>query len=327
MENEVKAVGLVSGGLDSLLSVRLVQEQGIRVTGVHVATPFESGFGVKTREALAKMAQDYGFELKIVETGPEYLDLLKHPTHKFGKNLNPCIDCHILMLRIAGRIMEEEGAAFVFTGEVLNQRGKSQVRHALGVIEEECGLKGKLLRPLSALVLPETDVEKAGLVDRSRLLGLHGRERKVQLALAEEKGLKYYSAPAGGCLLTNAQFCVRLEELMSHTPDLTINDCLLLQVGRHFRLNDRTKLIVARNAVESEAMLGLAGSDDYLISSEQCPGLLGLLRGDFSDTVLELVGAYAPDYVTVFQVKHAGRVSEKTGFARKGKEEFKQYLI
>lgn len=269
----MKAVGLVSGGLDSSIAVALVRSQGIEVVALHFVSPF---FGRKG--FLAKVMAKLGAELREIPVGEEYLDIVRHPRFGYGKNLNPCIDCKIFMLQKAKAIMEEEGASFVFTGEVLGQRPKSQMRNTLRLIEKESGLTGLLLRPLSAKLLPPTIPETEGWVKRDELLDIAGRGRKAQFALAQRFGIEEYTSPAGGCLLTDPLFCERLRDLMEHGP-LTFSEIELLKLGRHFRFHPEYKLIVGRDEKENKLLLSLAQPRDLLFFPRGGKGPLGLGRG------------------------------------------------
>lgn len=269
----VKAVGLISGGLDSLLATRLLQDQGIKVIGVAFRSPF---FGAERAKEAARIL---GIPLRIVDITDELLQIVKNPKHGRGSGMNPCIDCHALMIRKAGEIMAEEGAQFVFTGEVLGQRPFSQNRTALRIVEEESGLGDLLLRPLSAKRLPPTRPEREGWVDRERLLGLHGRGRKVQLELAEAFGIKDPPSSAGGCLLTDPAFSRRLRDLLEHLPDPSPRDVELLKVGRHFRLSPKTKAIVGRRRGENEKLQAVASPQDLLMEAEGYPGPVLFIPG------------------------------------------------
>ncbi|MBC7216707.1 MAG: tRNA 4-thiouridine(8) synthase ThiI [Candidatus Caldatribacterium sp.] len=269
----MKAVGLVSGGLDSSIAIALIRSQGIEVVALNFVSPFfgRKGFLRRTMEKL-------GAELREISVGEEYLDIVKNPRFGYGKNLNPCIDCKIFMLRKAKTIMEEEGASFVFTGEVVGQRPKSQMRDTLRLIERESGLLGLLLRPLSAKLLPPTIPEKEGWVKREELLGISGRGRKEQLELAKRFGIEEYATPAGGCLLTDPIFCERLKDLMEHGP-FTFEEIELLKLGRHFRLHGGYKLIVGRDERENKALFSLAKPGDLLFSPQGGKGPWGVGRG------------------------------------------------
>jgi tRNA U34 2-thiouridine synthase MnmA/TrmU len=228
--------------------------------------------------------------------GEEFLQVLKNPRHGFGANLNPCIDCKILMLSKAREMLPKWGANFVITGEVLGQRPMSQNRATLQVIEKGCGLSGYLLRPLSAKLLDETIPEKELWVRRDELLGLSGRSRKPQIELAKDLGIADYQQPAGGCLLTDPGFSQRMRELLRH-EGLTLENIELLKIGRHFRLSDRTKLVVGRNEKENAALLGLRQERDCVfMPPEDMAGPTGLGRGVFSAELLKLSCAILARY-------------------------------
>lgn len=269
----MKAIGLVSGGLDSSIAVALIRSQGIEVIALNFVSPF---FGRKG--FLRRVMERLGAEFREVPVGEEYLEIVKNPRFGYGKNLNPCIDCKIFMLQKAKAIMEEEGASFVFTGEVLGQRPKSQMRNTLRLIEKESGLSGFLLRPLSAKLLPPTIPETEGWVKRDALLGIAGRGRKVQLELAKRFGIEEYASPAGGCLLTDPIFCERLKDLLEHGT-LTFAEIELVKLGRYFRLHPGYKLIVGRNERENTILLSLAQPGDFLFFPQGGKGPLGIGRG------------------------------------------------
>jgi tRNA-specific 2-thiouridylase len=266
-----RATGLISGGLDSILAARLMLEQGIEVVGISFVTPFFSSQGAE------RTAAALGIPLKVLDiTGP-HLAMLRQPKHGYGNNMNPCIDCHTLMLREAGKVMEEGGGAFLFTGEVLGQRPMSQNKGSLLVVERESGYEGLILRPLSAQLLPETIPEQEGKVDRERLLGIKGRSRKEQLALAQRYHITEYLSPAGGCLLTDPIFSRRLRDLFSHQDPIQIRDIELLKIGRHLRLAPALKTIVGRHAQDNENILQLVAPGDDLLKVEGYPGPLCLI--------------------------------------------------
>ena len=263
---KVKAIALLSGGLDSILAVKLILEQGIEVEGVTFETPFFSA-----RKARS-MAKKVGLPLVIIDITEEHLEMLKAPRYGYGKNMNPCIDCHILMLKIAGKRMEETGADFVFTGEVLGQRPMSQGRQSLDLVAKRSGYQEYILRPLSAKLLPETKPEIESKVDRQKLLDLQGRSRKRQIEMARCYGITDYSTPAGGCLLTDPMFSKRLKDLFKHHRDFRIRDIELLKFGRHFRINNTTRVIVGRNSLDNEAIQRFYEEGDILIHMTHFPG-------------------------------------------------------
>ncbi|NSW76717.1 MAG: tRNA 4-thiouridine(8) synthase ThiI, partial [Candidatus Atribacteria bacterium] len=212
----MRAIGLISGGLDSALAVSIVKRQGIEVIALRFLSPFW-GRG----KWIKQLIEELGVEYQEVEVDESYLGMIENPRYGYGKNMNPCIDCKIWMLRRAKDLMKEWGASFVFTGEVVGQRPKSQMKNTLRLIEKQSGLEGLLLRPLSAKLLPETVPEKEGWVKREELLDLSGRGRERQLKLAEEWGIRSFPPPAGGCLLTEPNFSRRLRDLRQHGENLT----------------------------------------------------------------------------------------------------------
>jgi tRNA-specific 2-thiouridylase len=250
---KTKGVGLVSGGLDSALAAKLILQQGIGVIGYHLRTPFAGGKGEGGSRA-ERVAESLGIELVGQDAAEEYFEMLKAPRFGRGAAYNPCVDCHIFMLRRAKALMLARGASFCFTGEVLGQRPMSQRRRQLELVEKEAGLEGKLLRPLSAKLLPPTRPEEEGLVARAQLLDIRGRSRKRQIALAESFGITAYGSPAGGCLLADKNFGARLADAFAYGEDRP-RDMNLLKIGRHFRLPSGAKAVVGRDEKENEEIL------------------------------------------------------------------------
>jgi len=279
-----KAVLLFSGGLDSILACRIIADQGIEVTGLTFETPF---FGAARAKATA---MQLGISHTIINITEEHLHMLHAPRYGYGKNMNPCIDCKILMLKIAGRVMEEIGADFLFTGEVVGQRPMSQGKQTLLMIAKNAGLADRLLRPLSARLLPETEPERTGKVDRSRLWDIQGRGRKRQIEMAGVFGITSWPAPAGGCLLTDPIFSRRLRDLFAHDPAYRIRDIELLKTGRHLRLRDKIKAIVGRNSSENDRIESLAKQEDALIRAKDFPGPTVLLPGGGDEETRALAG-------------------------------------
>jgi hypothetical protein len=280
-------IGLLSGGLDSILAVKVLQEQGIHVECVCFVTPF---FGPEK----ARLAnRQLNLTLHVVDITDAHLAMLSAPRYGYGKNMNPCIDCHGLMLREAGGLMEKLGARFVFTGEVLGERPMSQNKNALRSVEKLSGLQGFILRPLSAQLLPETAPEKDGSVDRSRLLAIQGRSRKPQLQLAEKYGIAEFPEPAGGCLLTDPGYSRRLRDLMQRGVELSRRNLELLKVGRHLLLDDGTKIIVGRNEGENQRIERLRQPGDaVIVMDNDMPGPTILIPGG-GDTAAIGLGASA----------------------------------
>jgi tRNA U34 2-thiouridine synthase MnmA/TrmU len=273
----VKAISLLSGGLDSILATELIRKQGIEVVAFNVRTPFCIPKKDGTSEA-TEAANQLKVPLKIVCVGKDYLQMLRNPKYGYGKNMNPCIDCKIFMIKKAKKYAKEIGADFLFTGEVLGERPKSQHGPALKIIEEEAGLKGKLLRPLSAKLLRETEAEKRGLVDRTKLYNIQGRSRKPQFQLAAEFGITSFPAPAGGCLLTCEEYSKKLRDLFVNKKRISIADVALLKVGRHFRLSNN-KIIVGRNEAENKLLAAEKLRGDFFFELPDTVGPTTILQG------------------------------------------------
>ena len=299
-------IGLISGGLDSLLAMRLLMEQNLDLLGLVIDTGFSGILDppsdddpISPRHSLFEVAQIIGFPLKVVQVHDDYWDMIKNPLYGYGKHVNPCLDCRILMLKAAARVMEEENAQFVFTGEVLGQRPKSQLLHQLRQSEEDCGLKGRLLRPLSAKVLPPTLPEQSGLVDREKLEGITGRSRKRQIKLAEQWGLVELSVAGGAnCYLINEAYSDRMNDLFRYKgkENINKNDLALLKIGRHFRLSEKLKFIVSRNKQEHLIMWDLTDQNFYLECLD-VPGAVGILSGESNPALVkqaaEILGRYS----------------------------------
>ncbi len=262
----VKAIALFSGGLDSILAAELIRRQNIDVICLTFTTPF---FGSEKAQAAARQIN---LPLVIEDITDRHLKMLKSPRYGYGKNMNPCIDCHILMLQEAGKKMVETGADFILTGEVLGQRPMSQGKQSLFVVAKNSGYADHILRPLSAGLLEPTKAEREGKVDRLRLLSISGRGRKEQIQLAADFGITNYAPPAGGCLLTDPMFTRRLRDLFSHQEDYDIHDLDLLKYGRHFRADAQGKIIVGRNNSDNEKLHGLATIDDLVLFMADFPG-------------------------------------------------------
>ncbi len=278
------ALGLYSGGLDSLLACRLVMAQGITVRALKFVTPFFDHDLVR-REAQYRdeVRAKYGIDVHVVDLSQGYIELLRHPAHGFGKNFNPCIDCKIMMLRRARELMAEFGASFLITGEVLGQRPMSQRRDTMRVVERDSGCTDILLRPLCAKLMDPTRPEREGLVDREKLLAFSGRGRRQQMDLAASFGITDYPSPAGGCVLTDVNLAARIERfyngLFSIAGDqLRVGDIRLLLLGRQFRLPGGRWLVLGRNEKENRRLVSLREPGDWLLHMDERPGPTGLLR-------------------------------------------------
>ncbi|HEM45909.1 MAG TPA: thiamine biosynthesis protein [Alphaproteobacteria bacterium] len=304
----VRAIGMISGGLDSRLAVALIRRQGIEVLGLSYNVGFSqslfrrlvAGEG-STRDWLdereRQLAASLGVPVECIDISVEYLDLLVDPPHGFGANVNPCIDCRIFMLRHARRRMTETGASFIFTGEVLGQRPMSQHQRAMDTVERESGLEGRLLRPLSARLLLPTIPEREGLVDRERLLDIRGRSRRRQMELARELDIGEYPAPAGGCALTDIPYAAKLRDLVAgrEPPAITREEAVLLSMGRHFRVSPSARLVVGRNRAENE-YLERRWAGEWLAVTVSVPGPTTLVLGRPDESELETAARITARY-------------------------------
>jgi len=285
-----KALLLFSGGLDSILAAKILEEQGIGV----VALTFVSFFFDSMQAE--KSARENKIKLITKDFSEAHFEVIKKPKYGRGAGMNPCVDCHLLMLIQAKKIAQKESFDIIATGEVLGQRPMSQNSRALELIEKKADLVGKILRPLSAKVLPETEMEKSGIVDREKLLGISGRSRKEQLELAKKYKIKYFPSPAGGCILTDKEYSKKLQELLEKNKKIKSSDLQLLRIGRHF-WEGETKIILGRNHEENLALKKIAEKSlparsaaeegDVLVEPEDVPGPTALVRGKKDKAVLD----------------------------------------
>lgn len=311
MGNSIRAVALLSGGLDSMLAARIVQEQGVDVVGVHfstgfctiqrrrrVARPAEEGSPRLRNEAL-QTAAVLEIPITVIDVSQDYLNVVLHPKHGYGSHMNPCQDCRTFMLSQAKALMEEIDAHFLVTGEVVGQRPNSQKRHLLYQTEKESGLKGLILRPLSAKLLRPTIPEEKGWVDRDKLLNIAGRGRKSQIRLATHFGIVEYAQPAGGCcMLVEKAFSRRLRDFLKHNPPeaLNQNEIGLLSVGRHLRLPDSTKVIVGRHEGENNYLDRVRRSDHWRIEAIDGGSPVALVTGPLSRDQMNLAASIVAGY-------------------------------
>ena len=285
-----RALGLISGGLDSMLAARLLMEQGVAVTGISYVTPF---FGAAKAEAAARTV---GFPLIVRDITAPHLAMARNPPSGYGAHMNPCIDCHALMLRIAGEIMDAEGFDLLFTGEVLNERPMSQSLRSLNRVANLSGRRGHVLRPLSARRLEETIPERDGRIDRARLLDLEGRSRRRQFELAARWGITEYPTPAGGCLLTDPNFSRRLRDLFEHGPEPDAHALALLKIGRQFRIRAGVKATVGKNDVDNKALLALRAPGDLLVRTHGVPGPVAIVGGVADEADVAVIAGICARY-------------------------------
>jgi len=314
----MKAYVLYSGGLDSVLAIKLIQEQNISVIAVHFTSPF---FG--NPEFCQKIAKEQNFKLIIKKLGKKYFDIIRNPKYGYGSGFNPCLDCHLYLIKETQKIARGD---IIATGEVLSQRPFSQKLKDFQVIEREAGLEGKILRPLSAKLLPETEYEKKEIIDRKKLLGIRGRSRRKQLAIAEEYNLRF-STPAGGCLLCEKEFAKKIKDLFLHRKRISDRDVELLKTGRHFRVGE-SKIIVGRNQKENGRILKLKGRKDFIFEVEGI-GPTTLLLGKKSKQAIELAAELTLFYSDEKKasVKYGKKLEKKIRVKLLKKEELEKFKL
>ena len=277
-----RALAMISGGLDSILAAKLIKDQGIEVIGICFKSYFFN------EDNARRMVEQIGIKLEVVDFSAEHFELVKNPKHGLGKNMNPCIDCHAMMMRYSGKLLEDFNADFIITGEVLNQRPMSQNRQALNIVKKESGFSNKILRPLCALNLDPTEMELNGLVDREKLMNISGRSRKIQMQLAEKWNITEYPSPAGGCKLTEPGYALRLREQLNINEKISPKEIELLRYGRHFITPNGKVIIVTRTAEEGEAIKSLLSKEDTAFLPTSHKGAMALIHGESNDEDKEL---------------------------------------
>jgi tRNA U34 2-thiouridine synthase MnmA/TrmU len=293
-----KAVALYSGGLDSTLAILALMKQGVEVTAITFLNHF--GCDISDKSSCSKdpfaASVKFGFTVKMSHLSDKFLDIVKNPRFGHGKNMNPCVDCRILMLKEARKFMNLTGADFIITGEVLGQRPMSQRRDCFPRIDREAGVRGLVVRPLCGKLLPVTDPEEKGLIKREWLYDFNGRTRKPQIALAEEFGLTEYPAPAGGCLLTEPNYSYKLRDLLDHNSDPDYRDINFLRVGRHFRFAPDCKVIVGRNREENDLISTLVDQDDCVLKVIGYGSPLTIILGNATDEAISFAASVCARY-------------------------------
>lgn len=293
----MKAIALLSGGLDSILATKLILEQGIEIEAVNFVTVF-CNCTAHNKSCLASRsaANQLGIKVKVFEISSDYFQIIKNPRYGYGRNLNPCLDCRIFMFKKATEYMKEVGASFIVTGEVLGERPMSQRKEAMRTIETDSGLEGLIVRPLSAKLLKPSIPEEKGWVDREKFLNIQGRSRKPQFRLANDLGINDYPCPAGGCLLTDNGFAKKMLDLMKQEPVFGVGDVKILKMGRLFRLSKEAKLIVGRNENDNNRLLNMAKGNDVCFRTLTIPGPVGIGRGSFDDDRVRLASRIIARY-------------------------------
>ena len=279
----MKAVALISGGLDSALAAKIVIEQGFEVYGFTVVHAFSEPIKTVAFSYAERSADELGITLYSHKVSQDFLNIVKHPKYGYGRNMNPCLDCRIYMLIKAAQYMKKIGASFLITGEVLGERPMSQRRDAMNITDRDSGLKGLILRPLSARLLSPTLPEIKEWISRDKLFDIQGRSRKPQFMLANQYGIREFSTPAGGCLLTEPNFSKRMKDLIKFKPDFMLKDIELLKIGRHFRLPSGTKVIIGRNEQENNKLLKLCRDNMLRLEPQDVAGPLVLIEAEAND--------------------------------------------
>ncbi len=324
----MKALALFSGGLDSTLAMKLIIDQGIEVTAININTGF--GSTKDRREHMESMCAQVGAKLRIVDIQDEYLqDVLFDPKYGYGKHFNPCIDCHAKMFEVAKRMIKDEGASFLISGEVMGQRPMSQNKDALQTVLNESNCDGLLLRPLSAKCLQPTIPEIKGWVDRERLEEIQGRNRERQLQLAKEFGLKDFESPGGGCLLTDENFATKMWDYIKYDT-FERSDIPVMKYGRHLRLPDGAKLVIGRNKEENQPLQEIDNPKYIHIKTVGIPGPHSLLRSTASEADKELAARIILTYTKAspdeeYRLDFDGKEVKAKPF--ESREPIKQYMI
>jgi len=327
----MRALALFSGGLDSMLSVKLIKEQSIDVTALFIDTGF--GSTKEKRDILKERAAIAGADFEIIDIKDQFVkEILFNPKYGYGKNFNPCIDCHANMIRVAKALLDKFQASFIITGEVAGQRPMSQrvdaIKNVTKLANEEME-EGLVLRPLSAKLFPPTKPEKEGWVDREKLLGIYGRDRKIQLSLAKKYGFKDYESPAGGCLLTEAAFAARIRDFIKYDK-FESKDIDVLKVGRHLRLPGGAKLVIGRNKEENEKIASIENEKFLKIKLLDATGPLSLISKNSTDSDKKLAAELCLVYGktksdTLYEVKIGEEIIKSYPFS--SKEEAKKFFV
>lgn len=285
-----RALAMISGGLDSILAAKLMKDQGIDVIGVCFKSHFFD------EESAVKMTKQIDIPLKVVDFSEKHLEVVKNPKYGYGKNMNPCIDCHSLMMNYSGKLLNELEADFIITGEVLNQRPMSQNKVSLELVQNYSGYADKILRPLCAKNLPPTKMELEGIVNRENLLDISGRSRKIQMALADKWGIKEYPSPAGGCKLTEPNYSDRLRDLLKYNNEPEDRELDILRIGRHFRMTPKAKIISTRTKIEGEEVKQYLKKEDLVFMCKEFNGSMIIIIGEPSKEDIELAARISGRY-------------------------------
>ncbi|AKA71066.1 DUF814 domain-containing protein [Clostridium scatologenes] len=308
-----KALAMMSGGLDSVLAAKLIKDQGIEVVGICFKSYF---FGP---DNAIRMAKQIDVPLEVVDFSEEHFEMVKNPKHGYGKNINPCIDCHAMMMNYSGKMLEKYEADFIITGEVLNQRPMSQNKSSLDVVKRESGFSDKILRPLCAKNLAPTKMELEGLVDREKLMDISGRSRKVQMELAEKWGIKDYPSPAGGCKLTEPNYSKRLKDILDKKEDVIARDLGVLKYGRHFRISEKAKIISTRTAEEAQEIKQYLTTKDMIFLANDFNGSMVMIIGEATEEDIEFAAKVTGRYC---KGKNEEKIEIKYGYYKQPLDKF-----
>lgn len=314
----MKAIALLSGGLDSTLAIKLIKDQGIDVIALNFTSPFCTCTSKNSScSSAVKSAKELGVPLIVVAKGLDYFKIVENPKFGYGTNMNPCIDCRIYIFKKAKEIMEKEGANFLISGEVVGQRPMSQKRHILKLIEKESGVEDILVRPLSAKLLPPTLPERMGWIDRESLLAISGRSRQAQIEIAKKNNIDY-PCPAGGCLLTDKFIANRLKDLFKYKKNYTLEDIKLLKIGRHIRISEKLKVIVGRDETECIKLTNsFVPNKDiiiYCIAPKGPALLIKDLEGDIPEIVYKIAYRYSDAKGEELKLKIEGVINREFYF-------------
>lgn len=330
MSEKIKAIGLLSGGLDSVLAVRLMLDGGIDVFALRFATPFSES--EKGMLCALEVARKFRIRLKVINLDKDYLGIIRKPKYGHGAGMNPCIDCKIYMLKKAKEYAKEIGAKFIFTGEVLGQRPMSQRKRALEIIEKDSGLVNKIVRPLSAKYFKKTEAEEKGWIDREKMLSIKGRSRRPQIELAKRLGITDYPSPGGGCLLTYKEFANKVRDLFEHKRKVTMRDIMPLKIGRHLRYG-KNKIIVGSNESENKQLMLLKDKGDYVFEVPGCGSPITVLQGSKTkDAIMmaaRITARYSDSIAENVVVKYGKEtpLDKEITVQKAGKEEIDGYRI
>lgn len=311
----MKALALLSGGLDSIIAIKLIQSMGIEVEALHFVNPFHQSQTAMLSK-VRQLAANLNVKLHVREFGEDFLRVIEKPQYNYGKQMNPCVDCRIYQLKEAKKLMTAIGVSFLITGEVLDQRPHSQRSDALDIVERDSGLRGFLLRPLSAKHLRLTVPEEKGWVDRNQLLDIKGRGRNQQIELARIFGITDYPSPAGGCLLTYQEYGEKVKDLLKFEKGLSLRSVKLLQTGRHLRLSSQVKIIVGKDETENDFLRLMASNTEIILELADYQGPTTLYLGPIHEPTLELAAAITAGYSKAPGGEQASVITTR-GFSQK----------